>query len=106
MTVLQAWLLVGVPALALALVLFTGSSRWRSLLGYVVLLAAFAVMVVVSPPSAAAIGGLVALLHAAGRGNQRDALPDVLTQTGVAAADAADVQVQGGELAPDASRPA
>lgn len=68
MTVMQAWLLFGVPALVLALVLFSGRSPWRSGVGYVVLLAGFAALAAFDRASAAVFGGLLALLFAAGRG--------------------------------------
>ncbi len=72
MSVVQVWLVVGIPLLALAFALFYGRSRVRTLLGYVVLLVAFGVMVSVDPASGAAIGGIAALLYAAGRGGQTD----------------------------------
>ena len=68
MSILQVWLVVGVPALVLACALFYGRSRLRTALGYVVLLAAFGLMLTVDRGSAAVIGGIVALLYAAGRG--------------------------------------
>ena len=75
MSVVQVWLVVGVPLLVLAFALFYGRSRIRTLLGYVVLLIAFGVVVSVDPASGAMIGGVAALLYAAGRGGQADAQP-------------------------------
>lgn len=72
MTILQVWLVIGVPSLVLASALFYGRSRVRTMLGYVVLLAAFAAMTVVDRASGAVIGGLIALLYAAGRGGAAD----------------------------------
>ena len=68
MSILQVWLVVGVPALILACALFYGRSRLRTALGYVVLLVAFGLMLTVDPASATVVGGIVALLYATGRG--------------------------------------
>lgn len=72
------WLLVGIPALALGLTLFVGRSPVRTLLGYLVLALGFGVMAVFDRPSAAILGGVLALLYAAGRGGpmERDDRPD------------------------------
>jgi hypothetical protein len=70
MTILQVWLLFGLPALVLGLALFLGRSPWRSALGYVVLLAGFAAVAAFDRVSAAVFGGLLALLYAAGRGGE------------------------------------
>ena len=75
MSILQVWLVAGVPGLVLALALFYGRSRVRTALGYLVLLATFAVVSLVDRASGAVIGGLAALLYAAGRGGQEDARP-------------------------------
>ena len=72
MSILQVWLVVGVPALVLACALFYGRSRVRSALGYVVLAVAFALMLTVDRGSAAVIGGVAALLYAAGRGGSAE----------------------------------
>ncbi len=72
MSILQLWLVVGVPALILAATLFYGASRLRTAFGYLVLLAAFGVMVSVDPASGAAVGAIAALLYAAGRGGQAE----------------------------------
>lgn len=73
MSILQAWLVAGIPGLVVAFALFYGRSRVRALLGYVVLLVAFGAMLFVDRASAAAIGGFGALLYAAGRGGDADA---------------------------------
>jgi hypothetical protein len=82
-SILQAWLFVGLPGLIVAGALFYGRSRTRSLLGYLVLLAAFIVMAYVDRASAAVIGGLTALLYAAGRGGIADAAPENTSTIGV-----------------------
>ncbi len=64
---LQAWLVVGVPGLAVGLALFLVRSPVRALLGYGVLLATFVGMALVDRASAVVLGGLLALLYAAGR---------------------------------------
>jgi hypothetical protein len=67
-TILQAWLLIGFPALLLGLTLFVGRSPWRTGAGYAVLAAGFAGMATVDRASAAVLGTLLALLFASGRG--------------------------------------
>lgn len=74
MDLLQTWLLIGVPVLVAAVVMFVGRSRLRALVGYV-LLAVLVATFVLTPgggPSAAAVGivGLAAL--ATGRGSHLD----------------------------------
>jgi hypothetical protein len=71
-TILQVWLVAGIPGLVLAFALFYGASRLRTFLGYVVLLIVFGVMLTVDRGSAAAIGGISALLYAAGRGGEAE----------------------------------
>lgn len=90
MTLLQVWLFVGVPAAALGLAMFIGSSRWRPLVGYLVLLVGFAVMAVFHAPSGALFGVLIALLYAAGRGGSGEQAVASLSATGLAAAEAAE----------------
>lgn len=68
MNVLQVWLLIGIPSLALAGAMFVRRSSWRALVGYAALLLGFAGMAVYDRVSATVFGGLVALLYAAGRG--------------------------------------
>ena len=90
MSILQAWLVVGIPGLILAFALFYGRSRVRALLGYVVLAVVFGVMMTVDRGSGAAVGGLAALLYGAGRGGEaesegvdtsRIAVPDEVRRT-------------------------
>ncbi len=69
MSVWQVWLLVGVPALAIALACFARGSRVLWLVGLVVLVVGCAGVMAVSPASGAAFGGLLALLYATGRGS-------------------------------------
>lgn len=90
MTLLQAWLFIGIPAAALGLAMFIGSSRWRPLVGYLVLLVGFAAMAVFHPPSGALFGVLIALLYAAGRGGSGEGAVARLSATGLAAAEAAE----------------
>lgn len=70
MTTLQAWIVVGVPGLALAAGLFSGRSPVRSAFGYFVLALLFVFFLLIpgSPVSAATIGTIAFLLVAAGRG--------------------------------------
>lgn len=68
MTAVQAWLLVGIPTLVLALALFLRPTGLRAAAGYAVLLAGFVAMTFWHRASGALFGGLVALLYAAGRG--------------------------------------
>lgn len=71
---LQAWMIVGVPALAVVFGLFAGRSKLRATVGYVLLLAL--VLLFVATPggglSAAAIGLLAAFFVATGRGTDTD----------------------------------
>lgn len=88
MTVLQAWLMIGIPSIVLALILFLAKGRLSSGVGYLMLLAGAIGMAVAHRPSAAALGMATALLYAAGRGGSAEQGPNPLTQTGVEAADA------------------
>lgn len=76
MSVVQVWLLFGIPALLLGLALFVGRSPWRAILGYVVLLAGFGTVAAFDRASGAVFGGLLALLYAAGRGGVGEARRD------------------------------
>lgn len=75
MSVVQVWLLFGIPALVLGLALFVGRSPWRAILGYVVLLAGFGTVAAFDRASGAVFGGLLALLYAAGRGGATEQGP-------------------------------
>ena len=88
MTVLQAWLMIGIPGIAVALILFLAKNRWASAGGYAVLIASMAGMAMVHRPSAAGLGIGAALLYAAGKGGSADSGPNPLAQSGVEAADA------------------
>ncbi len=70
MTVLQVWLLFGLPALILGTALFVGRSPWRTALGYLVLVGGFIALATVERVSAGIFGGLLTLLYAAGRGGR------------------------------------
>ena len=72
MSILQVWLVAGLPALILAAALFYGRSRLRTGLGYLVILVAFGVMLTVDRASAVFVGALAALLYAAGRGGSAE----------------------------------
>ncbi|GEM_PF-2875874 len=90
MTLLQAWLFVGLPALVLGLAMFVGRSRWRPLVGYVILLVGFGGMTLFDPVSGAVLGVVIVLLYAAGRGGGGEERVATLTETGVEAAERAD----------------
>lgn len=70
MSTLQAWLVVGIPALAIIGGLFAGRSPIRASFGYLLLalLFLFFLLVPASQVSAGAIGVVALLLVAAGRG--------------------------------------
>lgn len=87
MSVLQAWLVIGIPGLVISVALFLVRSPTRALVGYGALLAAFGGMAAVDRVSGAVFGGVLALLYAAGRGGQMEreqptgdavGLPDVV----------------------------
>jgi predicted cobalt transporter CbtA len=80
-TVFQAWLLVGIPALALGLAMFVGRSAWRSMLGYAVLIVGFGVMTAFDRASGAVFGAVLALIYAGGRGGTRESEYDRMTAT-------------------------
>ena len=71
---LQLWLVVGVPGLLASAGLFVGRSRVRAWIGYVVLVAMVGAFAVVPGGafSAAAIGLIVVVLVATGRGTPKD----------------------------------
>jgi hypothetical protein len=66
-TVIQVWLLVGIPALTIALALYTARSRWLGAVGLLVLMAATVVLATADRASAAVMGVILTLLYAAGR---------------------------------------
>lgn len=74
MNILQAWLIVGIPALVLVAALFVGRSAVRALFGYAALAATLVFFVVVpgDPISAAFIGLIAVFLVATGRGTGVD----------------------------------
>lgn len=67
MSTTQAWLLVGIPALVIGIVLYTARSRRLGALGLLVMLVGTLVLATVNRVSAAALGSIIALLYAAGR---------------------------------------
>jgi hypothetical protein len=81
--VLQAWLLVGVPTLAVGLGLFVRRSPIRAVLGYLVLAAGFGLMTVFHRASGALFGGILALLYAAGRGGNMERVDTGADEEGV-----------------------
>jgi hypothetical protein len=89
-TLLQAWLFIGIPAAALGLGMFIGSSRWRPLLGYLILIVGFVAMAAFHRPSGALFGVLIALLYAAGRGGSGEQVVTPMSATGHSAAEAAE----------------
>jgi len=74
-SLLQAWLIIGVPGLVIALAMFLVRSLARALVGYLALLAAFVGMALVHRPSAGIFGALLALLYASGRGGEMEREP-------------------------------
>lgn len=74
MDVLQTWIVVGVPGLLIATGLFVGTSRVRALGGFAVLLATLLAFLLVpgEPLSAAAIGLVLVVFVATGRGQGTD----------------------------------
>lgn len=70
MSTLQAWLVVGVPALAIIAGLFAGRSIVRSTFGYLALALTFLFFLIYvdSPVSAGVVGVVFFLLVALGRG--------------------------------------
>ncbi len=74
MSLLQAWLLVGVPGLVVVAGLFVGRSRTRALIGYAVLLLLIAFFVTIPGGGySAALVGLVGVVFVAtGRGTRLD----------------------------------
>lgn len=74
MDVLQAWMIVGVPALAVAFGLFAGRSKLRATIGYLVLLALVVLFVLIPDGglSAAVVGLIGVFLVANGRGTDVD----------------------------------
>ena len=78
MDVLQTWLIVGVPGLAVAAALLIGRSQRRSIAGYAVLLALMASFLLVPTDviSAASVGLIAFFLVATGKGMQADAEPE------------------------------
>lgn len=74
MNVLQAWLLAGIPGLAVVAALFVGRSMVRAWIGYLAL-AGLVVLFVTTPGggiSAAFLGALAVVLVATGRGTNVD----------------------------------
>lgn len=78
MDVLQAWLIVGIPALAVIGALYVGRSATRALVGYLVIAATliFFLTVPESTVSAAAVGLIGFFLVATGRGTESDEAPE------------------------------
>ena len=74
MDVLQTWIVVGVPGLLTAGVLFVGNSRVRALGGYLVLIATLLAFTLIPGDaiSAAAIALVLMVLVANGRGQGTD----------------------------------
>lgn len=79
MTLVQTWLILGVPLGVLAMALFVGRSRLRAWLGYAMLAVLVVVFLTVPQPggggaviSAAVIGSLAFVFVATGRGTHTD----------------------------------
>ena len=88
MTILQVWLVVGVPALVLGIMLLLASHQLATLLAYIVLAAGFAVVTGVDRASGTIFALLLALLYATGRGSTPepghpdDHIPEVTREQG------------------------
>lgn len=91
MSSVVAWFVIGVPSVAVAAAMFLGRSPRRAQLGYVALIAGFGAMAAVDRVSAGVLGGVIALLYAAGRGGEIEweaeradetAVPEVDEDTG------------------------
>lgn len=78
MDLLQTWLIIGIPGLIVAAGLFTGRSLLRAWLGYAVLAALVGVFLFIPGDviSAAAVGLIIFLAVATGRGMQADKGPN------------------------------
>jgi membrane protein implicated in regulation of membrane protease activity len=74
MDVLQTWVLIGVPGLAIATALFVGRSVLRAWFGYAVLAALTAVFFLTpgGGVSTAIVGAVAVVFVANGRGTNRD----------------------------------
>lgn len=70
MTVVQVWLLIGVPVLAIGLALFTARSRWLGALGVLVVLAGAVAVALVDRASGAVLGVVAVLMYATGTAGQ------------------------------------
>ncbi len=78
MTVLQTWIVVGVPGLVVVAALFAGRSRVRAMLGHAAL-GALVLTFFLTPGggmSAAALAAVAAVLVALGRGTHLDGGPE------------------------------
>lgn len=69
---LQAWLLIGIPALVLTIGLYLVRTPVFGLVAFLALAAGFGGMAMVDRASAAVFGLLLALLYGAGRGGSRE----------------------------------
>lgn len=78
MDLLQTWLIIGVPGLIITAGLFTGHSRVRAFLGYLLLIALVLTFLFIPGDivSAAAVGLIAFLLVATGRGMQAEDEPE------------------------------
>lgn len=83
MNSLQVWMLIGIPALALAGAMFVRRSSWLALVGYAAMLGGFGGMAVFDRTSAAVFGGMIALLYASGRGGSVERLATRDNEEGV-----------------------
>lgn len=70
MTIVQAWLLIGVPVLCVGLALFASSSQLLGVLGVLVTLGGALAMATVDTASAALLGVVAVLLYATGRAGE------------------------------------
>lgn len=76
MTVMQAWLLIGVPVLFAGIVLYTARSSVLGSLGVLVTLAGAVAMTTVDRASGVVLGVVAVLLYATGRAGRGAVLGD------------------------------
>lgn len=75
MTRFVVWLVAGVPALLLAVGLLVPRRRGLTLAAYGAIAVGFGIVAAVDPVSAAAVGSILALLYASGRGGADEERP-------------------------------
>lgn len=82
MTIVQVWLLVGVPVLVIGLALYTARSRWLGALGVLVMLAGAIAVAPVDRASGAVLGVFAVLMYAAGTAGEGAVVGDDPVRSG------------------------